>query len=602
MKKFVLILLGLMLVFLPLYAIDPVIASGPGAFHTVILNSDGKVYAWGYNVVGQLGDSSWTDSHVPVKVDASGVLSGKTITAIAVGCEHTAAVDSEGKVYAWGENSQGQLGNNSTTDSHVPIAIGISGVLSGKIITAIAAGYEYTIALDSDGKVYAWGDNNSGQLGNNSTTDSHIPVAVDISGVLLDKTITAIAAGDRHTVALDSDGEIYTWGNNFQGQLGDNSTTYSHVPVAVDTSGVLSGKTITAIAAGDYHTVALDSDGKVNAWGDNYYGTLGNNSTTDSHVPIAVDTNGVLSSKTITAIAVGYYHTVALDSYGKIYAWGENSQGQLGNNSTTKSLVPVAIGISGVLSGKIITAIAGGRYHTIALDSDSKVYAWGSNHDGQLGNNSTTQSNVPIQVLGLGGTGELALPITLHSFAAQEQHGNIVLTWQTASETNNARFVIYRNNIAITSIDGAGTCNEPHTYSYTDNSVVPGASYTYVLADIDYANEETKYIDNALTVTIPENDIPTEFALEANYPNPFNPTTAISYSIFAEATMDRQLSVVNLSIFDMNGKKVATLVKGSKPAGYHSVNWDASKFSSGIYFYRLQAEGFVDTKKMVFMK
>ena len=123
-----------------------------------------------------------------------------------------------------------------------------------------------------------------------------------------------------------------------------------------------------------------------------------------------------------------------------------------------------------------------------------------------------------------------------------------------------------------------------------------------MLADVSYANKETKYTEKTVTVTIPQNDISQKFTLNINYPNPFNPTTEISYSISTEASLEEQLPVINLSIFDMNGKKIATLVNDIKSAGYYSVKWDASHVSSGIYFYRLQAGDFVDTKKMVFMK
>jgi hypothetical protein len=190
---------------------------------------------------------------------------------------------------------------------------------------------------------------------------------------------------------------------------------------------------------------------------------------------------------------------------------------------------------------------------------------------------------------------EIATPIELVSFTANYFRGTVTLNWETASETNNSHFLIYRNDAAIISIDGAGTSSEPHSYIFTDNTVVPGVTYTYTLADVSYANTETKYTDNTVTITVPENDIPTEFALEANYPNPFNPRTVISFQLSA-------ISDVNLSIYDMNGKKVATLVNGSKSAGYYTVDWNASQYSSGIYFYRLQTNGFVDTKKMVLMK
>jgi alpha-tubulin suppressor-like RCC1 family protein len=383
-----------------------------GYQYSIALDSDGgTIYAWGYNTNGELGDNSTNSRWIPVTVTTSGALSGKTITAVATGNYHTVALDSDGKVYAWGWNSSGQLGDNSTTTSSVPVAVTTSGALSGKTITAITTGVTHTVALDSDGKIYAWGDNDNGQLGDNSTTNSSVPVAVTTSGALSGKTITAIAAGTDYTIALDSDGKVYAWGDNSSGQLGDNSTTDSSVPVAVTTSGALSGKTITAVAGGTKHSLALDSDGKVYAWGWNSSGQLGNNSTTDSSVPVAVTTSGALSGKTITAVAQGSHsrHTVALDSDGKIYAWGINSSGQLGNNSTSTSSVPVAVTTSGALSGKTIRALAAGADHTIALASDSTVYAWGENNYGHLGDNSTTDSSVPVQVLGVGGSGYLTL-------------------------------------------------------------------------------------------------------------------------------------------------------------------------------------------------
>ena len=596
MKKNVTPLFIVILMFsIPLWAGNTSLGTGCSGDFTLATHNNGTVYGWGDNSYGQLGNNSSTDSHVPVAVDMSGVLSGKTITAVAAGTYHTVGLASDGAVYAWGYNTNGQLGNNSTSHSHVPVAVDMSGVLSGKTITAVGAGYGHSVALASDGTLYAWGQGFYGQLGNNSSTDSHVPVAVDMSGVLSGKTITALATGQYHTVALASDGMVYTWGWNDYGQLGDNSTTQRNTPVAVDISGVISGKTITAIAAGVNHSVALASDGTLYAWGYNNKGQLGNNSTTDSHVPVAVDMSGILSGKTITSITAGYRHSVALASDGTVYAWGQNYNGQLGNNSTTDSHVPVAVYTSGVLSGKTITEVSAGPYHTVALASDGTVYTWGKNADGQLGdNNYPTNSDVPVQVVNSDNS-EFMTPIELVSLTATYNCGKVILNWQTASETDNANFLIYRNDMVISSIEGAGTTSEPHSYSFTDNTIVPGVSYTYVLADVSFANDEVKHTDKAVTIVIPENDIPQEFALETNYPNPFNPRTSISFQLSI-------VSDVELSIYDMNGKKVATLINDSKPAGYYELNWDASDFGSGIYFYRLQAGDFIDTKKMLLIK
>ena len=178
----------------------------------------------------------------------------------------------------WGDNSLGQLGNNSTTSSLVPVTAGTSEALAGKTVTALAEGRYYSLALTSDGQVFAWGSNPYGQLGNGSTTSSLVPVQTVTSGALAGKTVVAIAAGDWHSMALTSDGQVFTWGYNNKGQLGNSGTINSSVPVAVD----MGGKTVVAIAAGSANCMALTSDGQVFDWGSNGNGQLGNNSPTGS--------------------------------------------------------------------------------------------------------------------------------------------------------------------------------------------------------------------------------------------------------------------------------------------------------------------------------
>jgi alpha-tubulin suppressor-like RCC1 family protein len=167
-----------------------------------------------------------------------------------------------------------------------------SGLLSGKTVKAVSAGLDYACAIASDNKTYCWGINSYGQLGNNSTTNSSVPVAVYTSGLLSGKTSKDVSAGYRHTCAIVADNKAYCWGYNSDGQLGNNSTTNSSVPVAVYTSGVLGGKIIKHIDAGanlNLHTCAIATDNKAYCWGDNAYGQLGNNSITDSSVPVTVN-------------------------------------------------------------------------------------------------------------------------------------------------------------------------------------------------------------------------------------------------------------------------------------------------------------------------
>ena len=179
---------------------------------------------------------------------ASASVASSHATLIAAGGAHSCVIQS-GQAYCWGSNSNGQLGDGSTTSTTSPVPVYTGGVLAGRTLTQIVAGASSTCALDSTGLAYCWGLNTSGQLGNNSTTQSPVPVAVSTSGVLAGKTLVQLAAGNAHVCALDSTGTAYCWGSNGNGQLGINSTTKSLVPVAVSTSGVLSGVTLTQITA-----------------------------------------------------------------------------------------------------------------------------------------------------------------------------------------------------------------------------------------------------------------------------------------------------------------------------------------------------------------
>ena len=357
-----------------------------------------KAYAWGYDNYGQLGNNGTANSNVPVEVSAAGVLAGKTIVSVAAGNSHCLALCADGTVAAWGYNGYGQLGDGTTTNRLVPVDITQSGALAGKTVVAISTGYDHSLALCADGKLTAWGYNYNGEIGNNSTTSSSVPVAVDTTGVLLGKKVVAVAAEGSSSLALCENGTVVSWGSNIYGQLGVGTVSSSLVPVAVSTDGTLSGKTVIAVAAGSQHALALCSDGTVDAWGDNSGGQLGNNSGTNSYVPVEVSRSGVLNNRNVVAVAAGAYYSVVLCADGTVAAWGDNSSGQLGNGNTTTSKIPVAVVNTGVLAAKSVVAVAAGYNHSLALCSDGTQAAWGCNDYGQLGNNSTTSSNVPVLV------------------------------------------------------------------------------------------------------------------------------------------------------------------------------------------------------------
>ena len=281
---------------------------------------------------------------------------------------------------AWGSDYSGQLGNGSTNNNSFPDQVIQSGVLAGKTITTMAAGHTHSLALCSDGILAAWGCNGYGQLGNGSSGNlSSSPVLVNQSGVLAGKTIIAVAAGTDHSLTLCSDGTLAAWGRNSLGQLGNGSTSNNSSPVLVNQSGVLAGKTVIAVAAGTDHSLALCSDGTLAAWDRNSFGQLGNGSTSNNSSPVLVNQSGVLAGKTIIAIATGDNHCLALCSDGTLAAWGYNYSGQLGNGSTSNNSSPVLVNQSAVLAGKTITAISAGAHHNLAMCSDGTLAVWGYN-------------------------------------------------------------------------------------------------------------------------------------------------------------------------------------------------------------------------------
>lgn len=297
-----------------------VISIAGGGLHSLALKSDGTVWAWGMNANGQLGNGNNTTSNFPVQVSG---LTG--VIAISAGGVHSLALKNDGTVWAWGSNFYGRLGNGTNTDSNVPVQ---TSSLTGVI--AIAGAGFHSLALKSDSTVWAWGYNNNGQLGNGNYTNSNVPVqTLNISKV------KAIAGGGRYfSLAVKSDGTVWAWGSNAYGQIG-NGTIFTATNVPVQTSSLTGIKNV---EAGEYFSVALKNDGTVWNWGRNDFGQLGIGNYTDSSVPVQV--SGLAG---VSAIAKGefYFHTYAIKSDNTIWSWGSNFYGQLGTGNNTTSNVMV---------------------------------------------------------------------------------------------------------------------------------------------------------------------------------------------------------------------------------------------------------------------
>jgi|YNPMSStandDraft_1061717.scaffolds.fasta_scaffold00693_1 alpha-tubulin suppressor-like RCC1 family protein len=319
------------------------------------------------------------------------ILKNKSVTAqtIAAGGWHSVVVCNDSTVKAFGENATGQLGDGTTTDRNVPVSvIGLSGII------AVSAGGDqleaHSMALKSDGTVWAWGSNIYGGLGNGNTSSTMVP-----GKVLIIDSIIAISAGGWHSAALKNDGTVWTWGWNEDGQLGDGTLNNKVVPVKV-----LNLTNVIQIAAGTYHMLALKSDGTVWSWGDNQYGQLGDGTNIDRTIPVQVQ-----NLTNVVKIAAGRFFSLAVKNDGTIWTWGQNLYGQLGNGTTTDSKIPVQVqGVTAMLPA----IVAAGAFHCLVVANDGNVWSWGRNTYGNLGDGTEINRYTPVQVQNINNVTELA--------------------------------------------------------------------------------------------------------------------------------------------------------------------------------------------------
>jgi len=443
-------------------AVTPAISAGYA--HTVAVDSKGILAAWGRDNLGQLGDGGIVDSRAPKQISTG-------YTFVAAGKGHdtafTLAIKTDGTLWAWGNNTYGQLGDGTTTQALTPKQAG-----NAAGYTAVAAGYYHSVALKSDGTLWAWGRNDHGQLGDGSYTASLVPKQVGVA-----TNYVAIAAGDSHTVALSSDGSLWAWGANENGQIGNGKgSTDVKAPVQVGTG-------YSVITAGRYHTVAIKSDGSLWAWGDGSFGQLGNGVQSGSDVPLQVGVD-----KTYIVIAAGYEHTVAIKNNGELWAMGINFYGSLGDGTVTDRLVPTLIG-----NGYVATAA--GNYHTVALKTDGSLWAWGDNGYGQVGDGTATSPvTSPKRILASGyNLPEFVAPTTPSAFAAKQAGAGAELSW-TASTDNVAvkGYYVFRDNILL----GSST-----TASFKDSGLAASTAYAYAVTAFDGSCNLSQTVSTTLTTS-----------------------------------------------------------------------------------------------------
>ena len=376
--------------------------------------SDGNAYAWGSNQYGQLGQGTAgsTPQKTPVRVPLpAGVDSNFTYTQAVAGGYHVLAVGSDGIVYAWGANQHGQLGNGSVdTQNHSkPQPVKDTDGQPFKAIQVSAGAYD-SAAISPDGRVYTWGSENNNFTAY-STSKPTPTLAKDPNGSSQGLHAAQVSLGWSFIMAMDTDGNVYTWGYNYYGQFGNGTATGgssttratyaadpARVPDPKDTSKAFKA---TQVSAGANHALAIGQDGALWAWGYNDHGQLGDGSTTSRPTPEQIqDPANPGQAFQAAWVSAGVHHSLAVDRNGAAWAWGWNSDGQLGDNTTSDRPAPIRVsppaGQGSAGTGLAAARISAGRNHSTAVGQDGNTYSWGDNQYGQLGTgNDTTQSSTP---------------------------------------------------------------------------------------------------------------------------------------------------------------------------------------------------------------
>ena len=366
-----------------------------GARSCIALCSDSTVWCWGFNWFGKDGDGTTIDRYAPIQVHGPndvGYL--KSVTAIMGGEAHNMALKADSTVWCWGGNvvatiAMGLLGNNDTTvtESHVPVQVAGPGGAGFLHSIKVLGGRGYhSLAIKSDGTVWAWGYNRRGELGNNDPSHANKCYPVQVQG--LDKPAIAVSDGYEFSVALMSDGTLRSWGNNTTGQLGNNGSASSDVPVSV--YGLTN---VVQVSCGWSHVLAVRADSTVWAWGDNATGQLGNGTHTFSNVPLQV-----VGLSSIVDVSGGDGSSLALKSDGTIWKWGASDTGHTqGGPNPTDRLTPVQVTEPAGMTGVVVARAR--DYHNVVLTADGKVWAWGFNENGQCGDGTGNNvKTIPVLV------------------------------------------------------------------------------------------------------------------------------------------------------------------------------------------------------------
>jgi alpha-tubulin suppressor-like RCC1 family protein len=375
-----------------------------GYQHTIALTEEGKVFTWGNNEAGQLGDNTTVSKSSPIDITSKFPLSaGEKVVDVAAGYNHTGILTSLGKVYTWGANTKGELGDDTWIAKTVPVNITARFTLaSGEKVVELDFMMFNSSALTSNGRLFTWGESASYALGSGSLGPSKVPL--DVTGnisLLPGEKVASFSFGRDAAIALSSNNRVFTWGRNYEGQIGNGTTTEQSMPLEITANFSLDeDEVVEKVEFGYFHASAITSTGKLFMWGYNMYGQLGTGFGPDELSPVNITSQMILDpSDRIVETAMGTNHTLIRTEMGRIFATGGASHGELGNNSGVFFYAPTEITSWIILDEEEeISDLIACSYMSGAITSSGKLLAWGWNNFGQIGDGTLIDKYVPGRV------------------------------------------------------------------------------------------------------------------------------------------------------------------------------------------------------------